>query len=399
MERTDKLTKGIGLVLFLALLAYLGYYIYNSVADPVRTALAVEINVSISSPVTGLIVREESILTSTEPNLYISAEDGQMLAAGAVAARAYDDESALERADRIRSIMAEITRVQEALSGGETETDAIQTDSIRRAVTALSGAVSRGELSNLDVSCVNLRSLVFGAQAETATEEQLAALQQEMAGLMHGASFDTRDITVPASGLFTHMVDGWEELTPEDVMSISTDTLREMEETTPSVPQIAYGKLVNSFTWYYAAILERDALHGVKTGTRVRLDFGRSYNRPIDAKVCSIGPEDGRGSCVVVFSCTTGTAEMLSLRKAAAEVIFEEYSGIRVPTEALHTDEDGTSYVYVMTGLLAERKDVEILHQEGEITVVARQIGTDALREGNEIIVSARDLYDGKVMD
>lgn len=400
MEKTDKLIKGVGVLLFIAMLAYLGYYAWNSITNSVQTALAVSTTVTISTPVSGLIVREESTLTSSEPNLYITAEDGCMLAAGGTAARAYSDEIALERAGRIRELQLEISRVEAALYGATSEDIAIQAEAVQEAVISLSAAVARGELDEIDVCCLGLGSLVFGDGAEDATEEQLATLKSELFGLLTNSTTDTKNITTDRAGLFTTMVDGWEQFTIEDVKNITPETLRSLEEAEPSVPAAAYGKLVTSFTWYYAAVVDGEYASGLETGDRVVLNFGRGVSGAVPAEVYDLGPEDENGDRVVVFACTTAQAETLSLRKAQAEVIFSEYSGIRVPAEAVHTDEeDGSLYVYVMTGLQAERKNITVVYEDEDFCLAEVEPEADALREGNEIITKARDIYDGKVMD
>ncbi len=52
--------------------------------------------------------------------------------------------------------------------------------------------------------------------------------------------------------------------------------------------------------------------------------------------------------------------------------------------------------VFTMTGLQAERKKVELVYA-GEEYCLLRSEGGDALREGNEVIVEAKNLHDGKV--
>ena len=49
-----------------------------------------------------------------------------------------------------------------------------------------------------------------------------------------------------------------------------------------------------------------------------------------------------------------------------------------------------------MTGMQAERKIVQLIYAGEEYCLLSSD-GTDALREGNEVIVQARDLYNGRV--
>ena len=105
------------------------------------------------------------------------------------------------------------------------------------------------------------------------------------------------------------------------------------------------------------------------------------------------------GQQVVVFSCADALTSTLSIRQATAEIITAQYSGLRVPTEAIYTDEDGTKYVYTMTGLQAERKDIELVYTGDAYCIVKAAGGASALRDGNQVIITQDELYDGKVMD
>jgi len=52
--------------------------------------------------------------------------------------------------------------------------------------------------------------------------------------------------------------------------------------------------------------------------------------------------------------------------------------------------------VFAMTGLQAERKKVELIFA-GEEYALVESSGSDALREGNEVIVQTVGLFNGKV--
>ena len=56
--------------------------------------------------------------------------------------------------------------------------------------------------------------------------------------------------------------------------------------------------------------------------------------------------------------------------------------------------EDGGTFVYVQTGLRAEARDVELVHDFGDYYMVRGQ----NLHAGDEVIVSGKGLFDGKVV-
>ena len=87
------------------------------------------------------------------------------------------------------------------------------------------------------------------------------------------------------------------------------------------------------------------------------------------------------------------------LRQQSADVVFNSYSGLRVPKDAVRVDENGRTGVYILEGAVARWKTIEILHDNGESYVVTLdKSSTNNLWPGDEIIVGAKDLYDGKVV-
>ena len=88
------------------------------------------------------------------------------------------------------------------------------------------------------------------------------------------------------------------------------------------------------------------------------------------------------------------------MRCVPANVVFASYSGIRVPAEAVQTDEEtGENYVWCITALQLERKRVTVVYADEDLALLAVDSTADALRSGNTVVVSGRDLYEGKIME
>lgn len=104
--------------------------------------------------------------------------------------------------------------------------------------------------------------------------------------------------------------------------------------------------------------------------------------------------QEEEGQRAVVLSCTDHLSDVLSLRMQDAEILLAEDSGLRIPRRSLHVDEEGRAYVYVQTALLTEKKLVTVQRDYGDFYLVT----SDELRAGDQIIVSAKNLYEGKVV-
>ena len=101
------------------------------------------------------------------------------------------------------------------------------------------------------------------------------------------------------------------------------------------------------------------------------------------------------------------------LRQQTAELIFNSWSGLRIPKQALrmekstYTDKETGQEVqnnrlgvYALLGGRAEFKTVEVVTEGDDYYVVRSTTDeSDALRAGDEVIVRATELYDGQLLE
>ena len=517
MKRTDSLIKITSLLVFIALAAYLSVYIARRATDPVQTSLTVTATMSDSAPMSGLVIRDELLINSRELYIDVTAADGAKVAAGGTVAVAYSSEEALDRASRLSALDREIDEVTAALSSnGASTATGNRERSIYSAITALSASLRGTDLTEVDSRSSALAGLLFPTETgATATEGYLQQLEDERDQLRHTSAGDTQSITVSQSGTFSSLVDGYEGVSPDYVHDMTPSELRELIAADRVVDGSSLGKLITSYDWYYAAILPREYARQMLAGSRVQLSFGRYYSGLLNAEVEWVGRAEGDDQ-LVLFRLEKGMADMLAVRSVAAELIYEEYTGLRVPLKGLYryyaayvsdlegqalqegqavtltlgdreyqafvsevgdasrygdlpagveagSEEDtrprrrlavfcwpwddtgpadsssgvctitapelpapiyGTNYydyrtvapgaegledddedkwivpdrlcVFTMTGMQAERKIVQLIYAGEEYCLLSSE-GNDALREGNEVIVQARDLYNGRV--
>ena len=115
---------------------------------------------------------------------------------------------------------------------------------------------------------------------------------------------------------------------------------------------------------------------------------------------------------MVVFQGKYDLSQLTLLRQQSAEIILSTMSGIRVPQEALRivsqtvTGEDGRETetqitgVYCVVGVKAVFKPAEVLYNGDGFVLLrpASTIKSRILRSGEEVILTANNLYDGKVV-
>ena len=176
-------------------------------------------------------------------------------------------------------------------------------------------------------------------------------------------------------------------------------TVAEFEAVQPDEADAhAIGRLITSTTWYYACVVPASELSDVEEGDRATLTFARDYYQPVTMRVERLG-ENEAGSRLLVLSSDRALQNVTLLRQQSAEIVFTSYAGLRVPKSAVRV-ENGQTGVYILEGTLAKWKPITILHDTGESYVVTLDTSsTNNLWPGDELIINAKNLYDGKVVN
>ena len=209
--------------------------------------------------------------------------------------------------------------------------------------------------------------------------------------------------------MFSSLVDGYESLlTPDTVLQLTPSALQELIDNPAGEESGALGKLLTSNTWYFAANLPKQSAERLTEGKTATLRFSGELNREVEMTVEQIGPTE-QNKTLVVFSSSRYLILTTLLRCQTVELIFDRWSGLRIPKQALHLEEvtrtdDKTGEpvsvqilaVYALVNGHAELREVEIVH-EGEDYYVVRSVGTGpkVLRAEDTIITEATGLRDG----
>ena len=187
------------------------------------------------------------------------------------------------------------------------------------------------------------------------------------------------------SALFFEDIDGFEQLCPEDFYYMTPGELQKILDEKPGRKK-GDGRLVSGFDWYFAALAEDS--YKIPSEGKCRLRFEETGG-DLPARLLKISSPE-KGKLLLLFRINQGGEEYMSLRKTEAELIFSEYSGLMLPVNAVHTDEDGNEYVYTLTAGKPERRAVEIIYKYGESCIAAENPQAEALREGNLLIISRK---------
>jgi multidrug efflux pump subunit AcrA (membrane-fusion protein) len=395
--------KLMSVVLLIAIVVYIGLYIYRTADNPLRTAVAVLYTAEETGAAEGYVVRSETVLTGSGA-VTLMVSEGDKVASGEELAISYEGETALERASQIRALQLQINAAEE---NADASSELKKLDA-GGSVLALSNAVQHRNLEDLQALSFNIESLIF-KDAGKDQGPDLNALKEQLNKLL-AQNTDTQTIAAPMSGVFSAVVDGYESTGPDKLKDLTPTSLQALFPDGQKTDSGALGKLITGITWYYAAVVDEsdavklqaivDKAASAKPAYKpaATLQFTKTYNTKLTMTIESVGQAEN-GKCVAVFSSKSNLTDITALRKLSAQILFDTDRGLLVPTDAVHYKDDGTAYVYLLKGLQAKEVGVTVLAQNGDSYVLedGAESGT-ALREGSEIIVRAKDLYDGKVV-
>ena len=415
MRRTSLATRILMLLVCLGVAAYFGYQSLRYMKDPFTTAAAYGCTVDETVSASGYVVRSERVLEDNDSGLLrLARAEGERVSVGGTVAAVYADQASLDRQSEIDALEVRIEQLEYVQSASLSyEASAKLDNQIAQDLLAVRTALTAGRLDTVERRGSELRALVMKRDytySGGSLDEQLESLRQELKDLRRQSAGSTRRISAPVSGLYSAVVDGYETvLTPESILEMSPSQLSAVQP--DSAVSSHVGKLILGDNWYYAAALRASEIREIQEAGSVSLRFSKDVARDLDVSVQSVGwEEDGRS--VVVFQGKYDLSQLTLLRQQSAEIILNTMTGIRVPQEALRvvprtvTGPEGsktevqTTGVYCVVGVKAVFKPAEVLYS-GEGFVLVQPASSNkkrVLRSGDEVIVTARDLYDGKVV-
>lgn len=392
MERSDALIKLVSVLVFLAVMVYMGASFISSYSDPLRTVYATSMEKHDGLETRGYIVRDEQVVTASGENLAVTVTEGAKVAMGETLAVRYVGSTAMERAQRISEIQMTIRQLT-ALKNGENG------DSLAdAAILALAGTVAAGDLTRLYAVEQDIDAYIISGSALATGDEdrQIAALEEELRELSRDSSSDTIHIPAPISGTYSAVVDGYESIGPANLEGLTPGEYDRLFASGAETGADVLGRLARGIKWYYVTKVDEKSALKLTAGNSVRLIFSRSYSAELNMLIESVSqPENGES--VVVFSCDKYLQNVAAVREATAEIVFATTSGISVPKEAVHLDDDGQPVVYILEGVTAHETAVNILAESGDYYIVENT--RDGLRVDDIIIVRAKSLYNGAVVE
>ncbi len=389
-------------VLFAAALAvWIGSGLFSGLDKPVRTVRAVEFTATTGQVCEGFVVRRESVITANDAITAQLLAEGQKVAAGQVVAKGYTSASAQEKQREISELEDELAQLNYAGAATDAADHIAMDVEIAQRLRQTAVLLNRGQYLSAAEDAAALKGLllrrfstaaeldVIRAEAE-AVSSRIDMLDSELTGAV-------TEIHTQSAGYFSAAADGLESvLTPDTITALSVSQVENLS--LPTVPSGAVGRIITGDEWFYLCVMDTQKLGSAWVGDTATVKFSGENAPTLSMEIRHVSQEED-GKVALVLAAERYMHLVTALRQQQAEVIFETYSGLRVPKQAVRVDENGNVGVYIMESANASWKRVKILYDNGESYVVELdKSSTYNLWPGDELIVSAAELYDGKVV-
>ena len=418
MKNSSFGTKCLLLAVTLGVLAYFGIQGLQYLGDPLTTTLAYNYQVEEGMDLSGYVVRREQVLADEASGLLrLQRSEGEKVSAGGTVALVYADQASLDRQREIDELSGRIEQLQFAQEASLGSEVSLKLDAqIMRSLLDYRAELAAGRLDYAEEHETELKSLVLKRDYTYSDTEdlsgQIAELQSQLKELKAQAASSVRAVKAPVSGVYSAVVDGYETvLTPGLLADMTPSQLNAVQADETLTSQT--GKLILGDSWYYAVTMSAGQAKALRdSGGTMTLRFAKGVEQDQTVTLYAVGPEE-QGRVVVTFRGAYNMAQVTLLRRQSAQLIWRTVAGIRVPNEALRAantkvDQEGNRTaveslgVYCVVGMEARFKPVEVLYSGDGFVLVRSTAASDQeslrLRPGDEIIISAKDLYDGKVV-
>ncbi len=416
-QRNKKNTSGNRLFLILLAVCFALYLIsriFGAFSNTYATEPAVHVTVNDSFTATGWFFRDETTIEgSSSGSVKHIVYSGERVQKNAALAAVYTDEQALALSREIEPLENRIELLDAALQAASDGSDTAQLDQmITLSIQQMAAQAKEGTGSALSSSADSLRTLSLRHESanidSVAISAERDALATEISSLEQQLSGSTTELTAPASGYFSEIVDGYESLlTPASLEDITLEGFRALIETPEPVDSSQMlGKIIQGFTWYLACEVPAAQADRLSVGQSLRVNFTQaSLESPVT--VYSVVKERGSDTALVVLEGTEFNSEMVSMREQPVEIILATYTGLKVPKSAVRivetTDSEGNVVqdigVYILSGGVQKFKIIDTLFETEDYYVVEQSAtNADMLVEQDQIIVSGRNLQNNMVV-
>ena len=387
-------TRVLSALLIGLLFIVIGGNIYRYINDRHDTKEAVLCTINEDIAFDGVMIRDEKVVTYNSGDIisYVYP-DGSKVSSGDTVAKLFSSEENALASGRLEKTAEKLELLRKAQKFGNT--DYIQPEAISRkiddAYKLLVSCVNDrryddlGSQRNELLLYMNIYSVISNASADY--NVKIAELEAEAARLREQSESAKAVITAPSTGYFVSYCDGYEDTLKKSMaMSLTKENIEQIisgaAERQKSVPDSYVGKMFDDYQSYIVGVIDSDPRVTEDSRLKLASDFTDTL---YDVTVVSC-KDAGGGKSVVVMSCDCVDASLASSRIHSMQIIFDEYSGIKVPRSAIRF-QGAEKGVYVILGEDITFKKINVVYEGSDFVISENTSDDEYLRLYDQILL------------
>lgn len=193
------------------------------------------------------------------------------------------------------------------------------------------------------------------------------------------------------SSMYFEDCDGYEYLDPQMLQDLTVSSFYGILNCNPQLPANTAGRLVTEHEWYFAALCPASAPFSVGDSCSIIFD---GFTQPVSAKAVYLSPAENDRQ-VLVFRLTRGGSELMKLRFICADILLSPQAGLKIPSAAVQSSADGSTFVDILLGGVLEQRQVDIIYTDpgGQWCLSSVSTQSSALQEGDKVLYSREGLF------
>lgn len=385
----DKAMRNIFLVMILAVFISIAV---NFSRPQQTTETALMSSAALSKDFKGVFIRDESVVTfSGNGVLSYNVADGGKVGINTIIAEVYPDDEQIGRNREIKSLEKELAILKKIQNPGTLES-AQPTSLAENINETYRSLIYSRDMHDYDTVRDNMENLLVQmstyqiiTKPVNGFAQQITDINIKLAELREESVNPIETVKSGESAYFVSYCDGYEsDLTPDKLDEITIADINSISDRRSDETTIV-GKMIYGYNWYLAGVVDNSKKeYMVDNYVQIKFD---SSEETFDAVIKSIRDEGNPEESIIILECSQFNYDLVQHRAENAKLIKGEYSGLKVPREAIRfedIEEEVLNEKGESEGIAsANYKGVRILKGE---QVVFKKI--DVIYEGSDYVLS-----------
>ena len=394
-------------IVLIAIVAYIVAECYSATHVDVQTITAVQSTVYQTLDKKALVIRDEHIVEGDSSGVTVAClDDGEKVKVGGNIAMVFASSDNAENYATAADLQKQLDyyiNLESKSAGTATDVEQIDSDVINDVNDYVRNA-SNYNISSVQNASLDLNDKLTRRQMIIGQDIDFSKVKQNLEKKLNSINLDSCKpngyISTKESGIFSSYSDGCETAFDyKNIDKLDVNTLdKYIAQAKKAKKTDSLGKLITDYEWYFACKVSADEVKGIENGDILNVAL-KDSDKVIECEVVSGATLDlGVKEAVLILRSSEMDSELASMRLENIEIRFNEYTGFKVPSSAIHINDKGEKTVYALVANQVESRTGKVIYSTKDYVVFEyTPEDENSIRLYDQIITQGKDLHDGKV--